>query len=89
LAQQQTGMPFYLAWPALAFVLYGGAWMLAAIVARKPWHAAVALGCFAVAATCAALIEHNSQWLLMAGGLALFVAAPGIAIVRRARSVRR
>jgi hypothetical protein len=88
-AQQQTGMPFYLAWPALAFVLYGGAWMLAAIVTRKPWHAAVALGCFAVAATCAALIRQNSQWLFMAGGLAPFVAAPGLAIVRRARSIRR
>ena len=86
IAQQQTGLPFHLVWPALAFVLYGGAWMLAAIVRRDPWHAAVALGCFATAAACAALIRHDGQWLLMAAGLAGLVAVPGLAIVFRARS---
>lgn len=86
IAQHQTGLPFHLAWPALAFVLYGGAWMLAAIVKRERWHAAVALGCFATAASCAALIRHDGQWLLMAGGLAGLVALPGLAIVLRARS---
>lgn len=89
LAQRQTGVSFYLAWPALAFVLYGGAWMQAAIVTRRPWYAGVALGCFAVAAASAALVRDNSQWLLMAGGLALLVAAPGLAIVHRARAMAR
>lgn len=85
LAQAQTGHPFYQTWPALAFVFYGGAWMLAAIVRRRACHAAVALGCFAVALWCAVLVRSDFQWLIMAGGLATLVAMPGLAIVRRAR----
>lgn len=85
LAEAELGLPFYKVWPALAFVLYGGAWSLAAIARRRWWHAAVGFGCFIVAILCAALIRETSQWLVMAAGLLAFVAFPGALIVRRAR----
>lgn len=84
-AQVETGHPFYMIWPALAFVLYGGAWALVAIVRRKLWHAAVAVGCFGTAALCSAMIRDTAQWLVMGAALVAFVGVPGAAIVRHAR----
>jgi len=87
--QSQSGHPFYLVWPALAFVLYGGVWTLAAIVRRKPSHAAAAAGCFCAALLCARLIGDLTQWPVIAAGLFLLVALPGLLIVRSARRTKR
>jgi hypothetical protein len=87
-AQAETGHPFYMIWPALAFVLYGGAWALVAIIRRRLWHALVALGCFASAALCASLIRDTVQWLVMGAALVAFVGLPGAAIVRHANRSR-
>ena len=85
LAQMQTGVAYVRIWPPLSFVLWGGAWASLGIVRRKPWHAVVALGSIATALASAALVESPASWLVMAVGMLLFVAAPGAAIMLRAR----
>lgn len=85
IAQQQTGFPFYRVWPALAFILYGGAWSVAAIGRPAVGYWPIAAGCFATGFVCAGLIEQTVQWLVMAAGLALFMILPGTVIALRAR----
>jgi hypothetical protein len=86
IGQAQAGFPFYLVWGALAFVLYGGAWAAVAIVRGGRWHWLTASGCFALALLCALLINQSAQWLVMAAGLLLLVALPGLIILRSGRA---
>lgn len=88
-ASARAGLPYYEIWPALGFVLYGGAWAAAAIVRRNRGHALVAAGCFAVAFAAAALVHAAEGWLVMAGGFFLLLALPGVVIVREARGAER
>jgi hypothetical protein len=83
--RNQTGHPFYMVWPGLALVLYGGAWVVIAMILRKPWTWIIAFSCFAAALSCALLIQNTAQWLVMAGAFFLLVGAPGAAIVRASR----
>lgn len=85
LGQSQTGNPFYMVWPGLALVLYGGAWVVIAMILRKPWPWVIATGCFAAALSCALLIKEAAQWLVVAGAFFLLVGAPGAAIVYASR----
>lgn len=84
-ASFSSGHPMYEIWPAMAFVLYGGAWAAIGIVRKNPGWFGVALGCFATAVIAAAMLTQAGVWLVMAAGLLLFVAGPGLAIIRRAR----
>ena len=84
IAQARSGHPYYPVWPAFSFILYGGTWILAAMVSRRASYAAVALGCLAAAVVSAALIGSNAQWLVLAAAFALVIALPGAVIVRRA-----
>ena len=85
IASARSGVPYYEVWPPIAFVLYGGAWSVAAIIRRERWHWLVAMGCFAVALMAAALVNSPGTWLVMSAGLLLLLAAPGAAIMRQAR----
>jgi hypothetical protein len=87
IAQVRTGIAFALVWPALSFVLYGGAWASLSILRRKAWHAFVAAASFATALSSAALIGMPGVWLVMAAGMLLCLVMPGVAIMRRARWV--
>ncbi len=84
IAQLKTGLAFAMVWPALSFVLWGGAWASLAIIRRKAWHGIMAVISFATALASAALIDAPEAWLVMAVGILLCVAAPGAAIMRRA-----
>jgi hypothetical protein len=86
IGQLQAGHPFFMVWPALAFVLYGGAWVVVAIIRGGPWHWLTAAGCFGLALLCAVLIRDPAQWLVMAAGLFAFVALPGFFILRSGRT---
>ena len=85
LGEAQTGEPFHGIWPALALVLYGGAWVTIAMICRKLWNVLIAAGCFAAGLLCALLIRDPAQWLVMAGGFSFLVGAPGVGIVLAAR----
>src|SRR4051812_36439466 len=56
---------FYEIWPALAFVLYGGAWAAIAIVRKQASWGLVALGCFATAVIAAATLTSPLSWLVL------------------------
>jgi hypothetical protein len=86
IARAKTGIGFAVIWPALSFLLYGGAWAAVGIMRRKPWHGVVALGCLATAIAGALLIDDPAGWLVMGIGLLLFMGAPGFALMRQARS---
>jgi hypothetical protein len=89
IASARAGLPYYEVWPALGFVLYGGAWTVAAIIRRNRVHGLVAAACFAVSLAAAALVRVPEAWLVMAAGFFLLLAWPGAAIVREDRAVRR
>lgn len=84
IAQHRTGLPFYLIWPSLTFVLYGGAWASVAIARISWWQSAVALFCFLTALLAAAWIRDDDLWLLMAAAFFGLVLVPGLIIVRKA-----
>jgi hypothetical protein len=67
IGQMQAGYPFFMVWPALAFVLYGGAWIVVAMIRGG---------------VCALLIRDAAQWLVLAAGMLTFVALPGVAMLR-------
>jgi hypothetical protein len=85
LARGQVDAVFLLLWPALSSILWGGSWVLIAMVRREAWQVAVAGGCFLTAAVCAALIGEPQQWLALGIGILLFVAGPGLLIMQQAR----
>jgi len=71
--------------PVVLFILYGAAWWVAYAVQRHVWLALVAAACFVAAVACALVMGSPEEWLVIAFGLFLLVAAPGVAIVRLAR----
>lgn len=81
-----TGKPYFELWPASAFILYGGAWSAIAIVRRSWGWAGVAAGSFATAVGAAFVLLQPAAYLIMAAGLLLFVAGPGLGIIRRAKA---
>jgi hypothetical protein len=81
-------LPSIVLWvfPVALFTLYGAAWSVAFAVRRRVAFAVVAAGCYAVALGCGLLMGQPEEWLLLSFGLFTFVAAPGFAVVRLARS---
>jgi len=75
-----------MAWPPVAFALYGGAWMGLTIARGKGAWWLVALGSYATAIGVAGLTGSNHEWLLFGVGLLAFVAAPGALLMWRART---
>jgi hypothetical protein len=72
--------------PVVLFTLYGMAWSVAYAVRRRLAFALVAAGCYTAALACGFFMGQPEEWLLLSLGLWALVAAPGFAIVRRARS---
>jgi uncharacterized membrane protein len=83
-AAVSTHRTFHEIWPASAFVLYGGAWITIAIIRRSWGWAGVGVGSFVTAVAAAAILFKPESYLIMAAGLILFVAGPGLQIIRRA-----
>jgi len=87
LGGERTGQPQLVLWifPVIMFTLYGAAWTVAWAVKRRAWLFLVGAGCFATALAEGALVSSPHQWLVLAAGLALWVALPGAVILRQAR----
>jgi len=83
-AEAATGEAFYRLWPALGFVLWGGAWSVVAIIRRRLWLGLIALASFAIGVGSALILGTPEVWLVMAAGLALVFALPGLVILRLA-----
>jgi hypothetical protein len=84
---QRLGVPRLVpaVFPVVLFVLYGAAWWVAYAVTRRAWFGLVAAACFAASIGCALVMGGADEWLVLALGLFVLGAAPGIAIVRLAR----
>jgi len=80
--------PLLMVWipPTILFTLYGATWWVAFAVKRRAWLAGVAIGSFATAILSGLAIPSPHEWAVLAFGLFLWVAAPGIVIVRQARA---
>lgn len=74
----------WLLYPCMVFVLQGAAWLVAGAIYRRPWRLGVALGWFATAIGMALTIGSPAYVLLAAGGLLLFMALPGLGMIRSA-----
>lgn len=72
--------------PLILFTLYGSAWWIAFKVKRRIWFAGVAAGSFVTAMGCGFGTGRSYGWAILGTGLFLWVAAPGIAILREARN---
>jgi hypothetical protein len=80
--------PLLMVWipPLILFTLYGASWWIAFAVKRRAWFAGVAIGSFATAVLSGLSIPSPHEWAVLAFGLFLWVAAPGIVIVHQARA---
>lgn len=87
-AQIRTGVAYGLIWPSILCALYGGAWMVGAMIRRRAWMALVALGCFATAILTAAFTGRPQALQILGVGLLAFFAAPGLGLMRLAKKVR-
>jgi hypothetical protein len=73
--------------PLVLFTLYGAAWCVAFAVKRRGWHACIAAGSFATVLASGICMGTPGEWTIFALGLFLWVAAPGVAIMRQARAL--
>ena len=80
--------PLLMVWipPLILFTLYGASWWIAFAVKRRTWFAGVAMGSFITALLSGLFIPSPHEWGVLAFGLFLWVAMPGIVIVQQARA---
>jgi hypothetical protein len=88
IASGRLNMPLMLFWPSIALTLYGGAWTVLAVAHQRAFYWLIALGAYASAIACAFLINGPGQWLMLGLGILACIAAPGLAIIVRARTAR-
>ena len=88
IAAWRLQQPLLVLWvfPMILFTLYGAAWWIAFAVKRRGWFAGVATGSFVTAFVCALLTGRSDEWVVLGLGLFLWVAAPGVVILREARA---
>jgi hypothetical protein len=87
-AAWRLGQPLLMVWipPLILFILYGASWWIAFAVKRRAWFAGVALGSFATAILSGLAVPSPHEWAVLAFGLFLWVAMPGIMIMRQAQA---
>jgi len=77
----------WLIYPCVVMVLQGMAWLVAYMMRRRGWHAAVALGWFATGVAMAACIDNMAGYVIAAGlGMFACMLLPGLVMLRQARS---
>jgi hypothetical protein len=81
-------LPLLVIWifPLILFTLYGAAWWIAFAVKRRIWFAGIAIGSFITTLGCGFRMGSSDEWAILSLGLFLWVAAPGIAILREAQT---
>lgn len=87
-AQVGTGVTYGLIWPSIACALYGGAWMVGALIRRRLWMGLVAVGCFATAVACATFAGRPVMLSILGAGLLAFFMVPGLALIQLSRGKR-
>lgn len=82
----RLGLPLLASWafPVVLFTMYGAAWSVAFATRRRLTFALNAAGSYLVALLCGVVMGRAEEWLVLAGGLFLLVAAPGAIMLRAA-----
>ena len=83
IAGWRLGMPLFVSWvfPLVLFTLFGAAWVVAYAVRRRAAYLGIAIASFAAAVLCGVVMGQPEEWLVLAAGLFLLVAAPGVQIL--------
>ena len=77
----------WLIYPCVVMVLQGMAWLVAYMLRRRGWHAAVALGWFVTGLAMAACIDNLAGYVTAAGlGMFACMLLPGLFMLRQTRS---
>lgn len=77
----------WLIYPCVVMVLQGMAWLVAYMMRRRGWHAAVALGWFVTGVAMAACIDNMAGYVIAAGlGMFACMLLPGLFMLRQTRS---
>lgn len=71
--------------PLVLFTLLGAAWSVAFAARRRPIFAVSAAASYLAAILCGLVMGRPEEWLVLAGGLFLLVAAPGAGLLRAGR----
>jgi hypothetical protein len=86
-AVRHQSLTIWLVYPAVILILQGAAWLVAAVLRRRLWQAAVAIGWFATAIAMALTIDDLATYCLIAAiGFFAFMAAPGAIMMRVAKT---
>jgi hypothetical protein len=72
-------------YPLMVFALQGAAWIIVFMLRRRLWMLAIGLGWYATAITMAVLINTLDYALVAGLALLLFMALPGLVMMRLAR----
>lgn len=75
-----------LAMPSILLAVYGGCWLLSAILLRQGWMKLVAFGSFAMALVNAWFAAGDAIWLIYGLSLLALLALPGAVMMRQARA---
>jgi len=84
-AGASTAIDFVGLWPSIALALYGGAWTVVSATRKSLGEFIVALGCFATAVICGALVDKPERFLALGLAILLFFGGPGVMIMLKAR----
>ena len=81
---RRLGLPLLAPWvfPLVLFTLFGSAWSVAFAVRRRRAFAFNAAASYLAALLCGVFMGRPEEWLVLAGGLFLLVAAPGAGMLR-------
>lgn len=88
-ALREHSMTIWLLYPCVVLVLQGAAWMVAWTLRRQAWFAVVAAGWFVTGLAMGLSVENIGWFILLAGiGFFAFMLAPGLVLMRQARTTR-
>jgi hypothetical protein len=84
IAWRWHSVPTWLIYPCVVMVLQGMAWLVAYMLRRRGWFAAVAFGWFATGVAMALCIDNMAGFVISAGlGMFAFMLLPGLFMLRQ------
>lgn len=75
-------MTIWMIYPAIVFALQGAAWMVAALLRRRPWMGIIAGGWYLSAVGLGLTLDTVNYLLVCGGSLILWMAVPGALMLR-------
>ena len=83
-ATRHHSLTIWMIYPAVVFALQGAAWLVAAMVRRRPWMTVIAIGWFGSTITLGLAIDTPAYIAVLGFSLLLWMALPGALMMRQA-----